>query len=66
MLGHFCTRIDLFLLVGNFFGDSNPRHVLEDVYDGLYQLAHNPELAGAFSLTVISIGKFVSVIFCQT
>ena len=54
--------MDLFLSVGDFFGDSNPRHVLEDVYDGLYQLGHNPELAGAFSLTVISIGKFRAVI----
>merc|ERR1719277_1955985 len=35
-----------FIPVGTFFGDANPRHVLEDVYDGLYQLAHNPELAG--------------------
>jgi len=47
-----------FIPVGDFFGDSNPRHVLEDVYDGLYQLAHNPELAGAFSLTVFSIAFF--------
>merc|ERR1719510_1650411 len=48
-----------FIPVGNFFGDQiNPRHVLEDVYDGLYQLAHNSELAGAFSLTVISIAFF--------
>merc|ERR1712150_398766 len=47
-----------FVPVGTFFGDSNPRHVLEDVYDGLYQLAHNQELAGAFSLTVISIAFF--------
>ena len=48
---------DFVITVGGFFGDSNPRQVLEDVYDGLYQLAHNSELAGAFSLTVISIGK---------
>ena len=48
----------LLLSVGNFFGDQiNPRHVLEDAYDGLVQLSNNPELAGAFSLTVISIGK---------
>ena len=48
----------LLLLVGNFFGDQiNPRHVLEDAYDGLVQLSNNPDLAGAFSLTVISIGK---------
>ena len=46
----------VFFIVGNFFGDANPRHVLEDVYDGLYQLAHNSQLAGAFSLTVFSIG----------
>jgi len=47
-----------FIPVGNFFGDANPRHVLEDVYDGLFQLAHNPELAGAFSLTIFSIAFF--------
>ena len=48
-----------FIPVGDFFGkDSNPRHVLEDVWDGLYQLAHNSNLAGAFSLTVISIAFF--------
>ena len=45
-------------IVGTFFGDANPRHVLEDVYDGLYQLAHNSQLAGAFSLTVFSIGMW--------
>merc|ERR1719510_46833 len=48
-----------FIPVGNFFGDQiNPRHVLEDAYDGLVQLSNNPELAGAFSLTVISIAFF--------
>jgi len=47
-----------FVPVGTFFGDANPRHVLEDVYDGLYQLAHNSQLAGAFSLTVFSIAFF--------
>ena len=29
-----------FIPVGDKFGN-NPRHVLEDAYDGLYQLAHN-------------------------
>jgi len=47
-----------FIPVGGFFGDANPRHVFEDVYDGLYQLAHNAQLAGAFSLTVVSIAFF--------
>merc|ERR1712113_1336028 len=46
-----------FIYVGPEFSH-NPRHVLEDAYDGLYQLAHNAELAGAFSLTVISIAFF--------
>ena len=32
--------------------------MLEDPYDGLYQLAHNPLLATAFSGTVISIAFF--------
>jgi len=43
--------------VGDKFGHG-PRHVLEDAYDGLYQLAHNPLLALAFSGTVISIAFF--------
>lgn len=46
-----------FIPVGGRFGD-NPRHVLEDAYDGLYQLAHNPLLATAFCGTVISIAFF--------
>jgi hypothetical protein len=32
--------------------------VLEDAYDGIYQLAHNPELALAFCGTIISIAFF--------
>jgi len=47
-----------FIPVGDFFGDSNPRRVVEDAYDGLYQLVHNPQLIGAFSLTIISIAFF--------
>jgi len=48
-----------FIPVGGFFGDQiNPRHVLEDAWDGLCQLSNNPQLAGAFSLTVISIAFF--------
>ena len=47
-----------FIPVGDRFGDNNPRHVLEDAYDGLYQLAHNPYLATAFCGTVISIAFF--------
>ena len=41
-----------FIPVGDKFGN-NPRHVLEDAYDGLYQLAHNPLLATAFCGTVV-------------
>jgi hypothetical protein len=32
--------------------------VLEDAYDGVYQLAHNPELALAFCGTIFSIAFF--------
>jgi len=45
------------IYVGPKFGN-NPRMVLEDPYDALYQLAHNPMLALAFSGTVISIAFF--------
>ena len=37
-----------FIYVGPSFGHG-PRFVLEDAYDGVYQLAHNPLLALAFS-----------------
>merc|ERR1712001_398493 len=46
-----------FIPVGDKFGD-NPRHVLEDAYDGLFQLAHNWRLAMAFCGTVFSIAFF--------
>lgn len=46
-----------FIYVGPSFGHG-PRLVLEDAYDGVYQLAHNPLLALAFSGTVISIAFF--------
>jgi len=46
-----------FIYVGPKFGN-NPRMVLEDPYDGVYQLYHNPMLALAFSGTVISIAFF--------
>merc|ERR1712142_339502 len=46
-----------FIYVGPEFGN-NPRHVLEDAYDGVFQLAHNPLLALAFTGTVISIAFF--------
>ena len=42
-----------FIPVSGEFGKHNPRHVLEDAYDGLYQLAHNPYLAFAFCGTVV-------------
>ena len=32
--------------------------VLEDAYDGVYQLANNPELALAFCGTIVSIAFF--------
>merc|ERR1739848_893839 len=47
-----------FIPVSGEFGKRNPRGVLEDAYDGLYQLAHNPLLATAFCGTVISIAFF--------
>ena len=43
--------------VGDQFGHG-PRHVLEDAYDGCYQLAHNPLLALAFTGTIVSIAFF--------
>lgn len=46
-----------FIPVPERFGD-NPRHVLEDAYDGLYQLGHNPLLLGAFCTTILSIAFF--------
>ncbi len=46
-----------FIPVGEKFGN-NPRHVLEDAYDGLYQLAHNGLLLTAFCGTVVSIAFF--------
>merc|ERR1719275_492869 len=46
-----------FIEVGDQFGHG-PRHVLEDAYDGCYQLAHNPLLALAFA--GISITKELS------
>merc|ERR1719189_1846576 len=46
-----------FIPVGDKFGN-NPRHVLEDAYDGLFQLAHNWRLGMAFSGTVFSIAFF--------
>ncbi|XP_059085248.1 solute carrier family 35 member F6-like [Tigriopus californicus] len=46
-----------FIPVGPKFGN-NPRHVLEDAYDGLYQLFHNGQLMTAFCGTVVSIAFF--------
>ena len=46
-----------FIYVGPDFGH-NPRMVIEDAYDGLFQLSHNPMLATAFCGTVISIAFF--------
>ena len=47
-----------FIYVGPSFGHG-PRNVLEDAYDGVYQLAHNPLLALAFA------GNLLSQIFCE-
>lgn len=46
-----------FIPVGPKFGN-NPRHVLEDAYDGIYQLFHNGQLMTAFCGTVVSIAFF--------
>merc|ERR1711990_798610 len=46
-----------FIEVGDQFGHG-PRHVLEDAYDGCYQLAHNPLLALNFA--GISVTKELS------
>jgi len=46
-----------FIYVGPKFGN-NPRHMLEDPYDGIVQLSNNPYLALAFCGTIISIAFF--------
>jgi len=46
-----------FLYVGPSFGHG-PRHVLEDAYDAVYQLTHNPLLLLAYFGTVTSIAFF--------
>ena len=46
-----------FIPVGDSIGN-NPRHVLEDSYDGLYQLAHNWRLGVTFIGTTFSIAFF--------
>merc|ERR1711899_493875 len=46
-----------FLYVGPSFGHG-PRHVLEDAYDAVYQLYHNPLLLLAYLGTVTSIAFF--------
>jgi len=46
-----------FIPVPAQFGN-NPRHVLEDAYDGLFQLVHNWRLGMAFCGTVFSIAFF--------
>ena len=47
-----------FIPVSGEFGKHNPRGVLEDAYDGLYQLAHNPYLAFAFCGTVVCCSTY--------
>ena len=56
-----------FIPVGDKFGN-NPRHVLEDAYDGLYQLAHNWRLGKLWTYffpflfgASFCIGKFFPV-----
>ena len=51
-----------FIYVGPDFGH-NPREVLEDAYDGMYQLSHNPLLATAFCGTVVSYSYQHCVVF---
>jgi len=46
-----------FIYVGPSFGHG-PRQVLEDAYDGVYQLSHNPLLLLAYLGTVTSIAFF--------
>jgi len=46
-----------FIYVGESFGHG-PRYVLEDAYDAVYQLAHNPLLLLAYFGTVTSIAFF--------
>ena len=55
-----------FIPVSGEFGKHNPRGVLEDAYDGLYQLAHNPYLAFAFCGTVVccTYFKYLVYYFC--
>ena len=48
-----------FIPVGVKIG-TNPRHVLEDTYDGLYQLANNWKLIAAFIFTIFSFASFSS------
>ena len=43
-----------FIYVGPTIGH-NPRMVLEDAYDGFYQLAHNSQLSIAFFSTMVSL-----------
>ena len=59
-----------FLLIPFYFipaGDkigTNPRHVLEDTYDGLYQLANNGHLSGAFIVAIVTFASLnVSAIY---
>ena len=48
------TLLIPFYFIPDPFGQhNNPRGVVEDAYDGLYQLAHNPLLATAFCGTVV-------------
>lgn len=48
-----------FIPVGDTIGN-NPRHVLEDADDGLYQLANNVQLLTAFIVTVLTFASFSS------
>jgi len=49
--------IPFYFIPAGKFGH-NPRHVLEDAYDGLFQLTHNWRLGLAFCGTVFSIAFF--------
>ena len=52
-----------FIYVGTSFGHG-PRYVLEDAYDGVYQLSHNPLLALAFSGRFCKLGSYLK--YCNS
>ena len=56
------TLLIPFYFIPDPFGQhNNPRGVVEDAYDGLYQLAHNPLLATAFCGTVVRTNSWLKL-----